>query len=71
MKKQDAITLLGGSVTAAAQAIGVSPSAISQWPIDLTPRLIDRVQAALARRGRGVVSDLASKTKVSDEAAHV
>lgn len=42
--------LLGGTPTAVAEAIGVSPSAISQWPEVLPPRLADRVLAALARK---------------------
>jgi hypothetical protein len=50
MLKSDATQLLGGSVTAAAAAIGISPQAYSQWPDRLPPRLADRVQAAIARR---------------------
>lgn len=50
MKKQRAIELLGGSHTAVAQAIGVTPSAVSQWPEDLPDRISDRVLAALARK---------------------
>lgn len=49
MKKQDAIQLLGGSVALAAEAIGIKSQAISQWPDPLTPKLADRVQAALWR----------------------
>jgi hypothetical protein len=50
MLKSKAIELLGGTVGAAAEAVGVSPSAISQWPDDLPSRLEDRVLAALARK---------------------
>jgi DNA-binding transcriptional regulator YdaS (Cro superfamily) len=50
MNKTEAIQLLGGSAAAAARAIGISVSAISQWPADLTPAIRDRVQAAIARR---------------------
>jgi hypothetical protein len=50
VKKSRAIELLGNSVTAAAQAIGVTPSAVTQWPDELPPRLADRVLAALARK---------------------
>ncbi len=50
MKKSLAIELLGGSASAAAAAVGVTPSAISQWPEDLPPRLVDRVLAAQARK---------------------
>jgi hypothetical protein len=49
MTKTQALALLGGTITAAAAAIGVTPQAISQWPDELPARLVDRVQAALAR----------------------
>lgn len=49
MNKAQAIELLGGSVTAVAQAIGVTASAVTQWPDELPPRIVDRVQAALWR----------------------
>lgn len=52
MNKAQAINLLGGSVTAAAQAIGVTASAVTQWPDDLPPRIVDRVQAALWRKSQ-------------------
>lgn len=50
MKKLKAIELLGGTVGAAAAAVGVTPSAIAQWPDELPSRLSDRVLAALARK---------------------
>mgnify|MGYP003399826855 FL=1 len=50
MLKTEAIDLLGGTVTAAAAEIGVTPSAVTQWPDELPPRLVDRVQAALWRK---------------------
>lgn len=50
MKKTQAIELLGGSVTAVADAIGISRSAVSQWPDELPDSIRDRVQAAIARR---------------------
>lgn len=50
MKKSRALELLGGTVATAAEAIGISSAAISQWPDDLPDRLVDRVQAALARK---------------------
>ena len=49
MKKTAAIELLGGTVADVAREVGVSPQAVSQWPEDLPPRIIDRVQAALWR----------------------
>lgn len=54
MNKAEAIRLLGGTVSTAAQAIRVSSAAISQWPDEgeLPPRITDRVQAALWRMER-------------------
>lgn len=50
MKKLDAIALLGGSVTEAAKAIGVTPQAITQWPEELPRRMVDRVIAVVAKK---------------------
>lgn len=50
MLKTKAIELLGGSITAAADAIGVTYQAVDKWPDELPARLVDRVQAALARK---------------------
>jgi hypothetical protein len=50
MKKARALELLGGSVGATAEAIGISSAAVSQWPEDLPSRIEDRVLAALARK---------------------
>lgn len=50
MLKQRAIELLGGTVSAAAVACGVTPSAISQWPAELPANIENRVLAALARK---------------------
>lgn len=50
MRKDEAIAVLGGTISAAADAIGVSYQAIVKWPDELPPRLRDRVQAALWRR---------------------
>lgn len=52
MKKAEAIDLLGGSVKLAAQACEISPSAVSQWPDELTKDQIVRVQAALYRKSQ-------------------
>lgn len=49
MKKSEAIALLGGTVRAAADAVGISPQAVSLWPDELPQRISDRVQAALWR----------------------
>jgi hypothetical protein len=50
MKKSDATALLGNTATSAAEAIGITYQAYSQWPEDLPHRLQDRVQAAIARK---------------------
>lgn len=52
MTKLEAIQLLGGTVTAAAHAIGISTSAVSLWPDELPPRIADRVEAALWRKSQ-------------------
>ena len=50
MDKAKAIELLGGSVTAAADEIGVTYQAVEKWPDPLPPRIADRVVAAIARK---------------------
>lgn len=50
MKKTKALELLGGTVTAAAALVRLTPSAVSQWPDELTQAIEDRVLAALARK---------------------
>lgn len=50
MDKTEAIRLLGGTIAAAAAAVGVTPQAVSSWPDPLPKRISDRVQAALWRK---------------------
>ena len=50
MTKVEATKLLGRNATEAAAAIGITCQAFGQWPDELPPRLIDRVQAALWRK---------------------
>lgn len=50
MNKQKAIELLGGSPAEAARAIGITQSAIAQWPDELPARIADRVYAVIARK---------------------
>ncbi|GGX11315.1 hypothetical protein GCM10007242_16770 [Pigmentiphaga litoralis] len=50
MEKTLATKLLGGTPSAAAEAIGITPQAYGQWPDPLPRRLEDRVVAAIARR---------------------
>ena len=63
MLKTQAIELLGGTVTSAADAIGVSYQAIVKWPPELPPRIVDRVQAALWRMQQG--KDMPSTQEVT------
>jgi hypothetical protein len=49
MDKSKAIELLGGTVSSAAERIGVTYQAVEKWPDVLPPRISDRVVAALAR----------------------
>lgn len=51
MDKSEAIGLFG-SVTATAQAVGVSQPDVSQWRDPLPARIVDRIVAALVRHGR-------------------
>ena len=52
MLKSEAISLLGGDVSSAAKAIGVTYQAVEKWPDVLPERIADRVVAALARKQR-------------------
>lgn len=54
MLKTEAIELLGGSIPAAAEAIGVTYQAVDKWPDELPARIMDRVQAALWRKSQGI-----------------
>ena len=50
MLKHKAIELLGGTIAAAADAIGISYQAVDKWPDELPDRISDRVLAVQARR---------------------
>lgn len=50
MQKSKAIELLGGTISAAASAIGVSYQAVDKWPDVLPDRIADRVLAVQARK---------------------
>jgi UTP--glucose-1-phosphate uridylyltransferase len=52
MTKTEATELFGGTQSALAAALGVSRSAISQWPEQLSRMQADRVLGAAARLGR-------------------
>lgn len=76
MNKKQAIQLLGGTVTAAAEAVGISRSAVSQWPEELPDPIRDRVQAAIARKHLppevlGSIATPADQTHAVQEVGHV
>ena len=52
MTKTEAIEALGGTRVKVAEAIGISPQAVSDWPELLTAAIEDRVLAALWRRSQ-------------------
>ena len=64
MHKIKAIELLGGTITAAAEAIPCSYQAVKQWPDELPPRIADRVLAVLARKylPKSVLDELTGDT---------
>lgn len=51
MTKEEAIRLHGGTQRRLSQALGLSESAVSQWPDELTERQEDRVLGAAVRLG--------------------
>ena len=55
MNKKQAIAYFGG-VCATARAIGISDAAVSQWPDELSPKISDRVIAAMVRNGMDVAN---------------
>lgn len=50
MKKEHAIELLGGSVSAAASAMGITYQAVDKWPENLPQRIADRVLGVWVRK---------------------
>ena len=69
MLKTEAIHLLGGSISAAAAAIGVTYQAVDKWPDVLPKRIVDRVQAAQWRMAQGVAK-AAPAARPQGEVAH-
>ncbi|QTW20219.1 Cro/CI family transcriptional regulator [Comamonas kerstersii] len=70
MKKAEAIEKLGGSIAAAAKAIGVSYQAVNQWPETLPGRIVDRVQAALYRKHLVETQGQSESTPATTEVSH-
>jgi len=52
MTKRDAINLFGGTQRKLAAALGLTESAVSQWPPELSERQTDLVVGAAVRLGR-------------------
>jgi len=52
LSKAEAIASLGGTVTAAAEAMGDTVSAVSKWPDPLPKRIAQRVHGVLALQRR-------------------
>lgn len=50
MKKLQAIEMLGGTVSAAASAMGVTYQAVDKWPDELPQRIADRVLGVWVRK---------------------
>ena len=50
MRKNDAISILGGSKQKAADALGVTYQAVSVWPEELPLRIADRCIGAYVRK---------------------
>ena len=50
MTKTDMLKLMGKDLSGCAEEIGITVQAISDWPEELSTKLRDRVQAAIARR---------------------
>lgn len=52
MKKSEAIKLFGHTQEALALSLGITKSAVSQWPDDLPQHIEDRVVGAAVRLGK-------------------
>ncbi|WP_158534282.1 hypothetical protein [Paracidovorax avenae] len=65
MLKTKAIELLGGTTTAAAEAMGVSYQAVDKWPDRLPKRIADRVLGVYARKH--LPADVVAQLDADDE----
>lgn len=68
MTKQQAIALLGGTVTSAAAELGVTYQAVEKWPDVLPGRIADRVRGAWARKEVPHLIPVATDTSTQAEA---
>lgn len=75
MNKKQAIAYFGG-VCATARAVGVSSAAVCRWPDVLSPKISDRIIAALVRKGMDVsgfadTTPAAAKPQIAEDAKNV
>lgn len=69
MHKSKAIEILGGTIPAAAEAMGISYQAVDKWPEILPDRIADRVMGVVAKtRYPELAAELAEPTKESGHA---
>lgn len=75
MNKKQAIGYFGG-VCATARAVGVTDTAVCRWPDVLSPKISDRVIAAMVRKGMDVSgfvdsAPAAAKPQIVEDAENV
>lgn len=70
MEKTRAFELLGGTAASVARECRITPSAVSQWPVELTKDQVDRVQAALWRKHVAARPEVAVE-RIAMDAPHV
>lgn len=70
MTKTEAIERLGGTVSAAAKAIGITYQAVNKWPDLLSQRIADRVIAAEVRARRNVRGQPSRSRIAAEESEH-
>ena len=75
MNKRQAIAFFGNA-RKTARAVGVSDAAVSRWPDVLSPKISDRVIAAMVRNGMDVsgfvdTAPAAAKQQIVEDAENV
>jgi len=58
MKKSEAIKIFGRTQESMASSLGITKSAVSQWPEELPQHVADRVIGAAVRLGRPLPSEV-------------
>lgn len=70
MHKSKAIEILGGTVSAAAEAMGVTYQAVDKWPDILPDRIAERVLGVVAKtRYPALAAELAAEPKAATDQA--